>query len=182
MFHPVMYDNIKVVLEGTVYDHDLDGEIVVLDRLDAVDLARFNRFFHIRFSLPSRNGEERMLEAEIRLTTELEDIASEQLATSLVGEIGCYLQVFFHLPTYNVSLDTAELFQCLQTVWGDRPHIKQKISYVLDEHHIEQEKDRRYQLETQLDFQRKISEENIMDLDSVVEHCIRTLRAWHRAT
>ena len=40
MFDPTAYDNLKVILEGAVYDLDLSGELKIIERNDIVDLAK----------------------------------------------------------------------------------------------------------------------------------------------
>ena len=49
MFDPTIYDNLKVVLEGEIYDRDLAGAIQIVDRSDIVDLAIMSRIFIMRF-------------------------------------------------------------------------------------------------------------------------------------
>ncbi|UTW70295.1 hypothetical protein KHA80_06930 [Anaerobacillus sp. HL2] len=38
MFDPTIYENLKVVIEGEVYDHDMNGRILII-QIDIVDLA-----------------------------------------------------------------------------------------------------------------------------------------------
>ncbi|QNG61538.1 hypothetical protein H4O14_08705 [Bacillus sp. PAMC26568] len=40
MFDPTAFDNLKVVLEGEIYDADLEGIIEVIKRKDIVDLQQ----------------------------------------------------------------------------------------------------------------------------------------------
>jgi len=49
MFDPTAFDNMKVVLEGSLYDLDISGEIRVVNREDLVNLARMEREFSITF-------------------------------------------------------------------------------------------------------------------------------------
>ncbi len=51
MFDPTAFDNLKVVLEGIVYDMDLNGMIQILDRNDFVNIAKMERTYNISFSL-----------------------------------------------------------------------------------------------------------------------------------
>lgn len=51
MFDPTVFDNLKTVLEGAVYDLDLEGVILVINRNDLVDLAHFSRTYKITFQL-----------------------------------------------------------------------------------------------------------------------------------
>lgn len=36
MFDPTAFDNLKVIVEGAVYDFDLHGDILVTDRKDMI--------------------------------------------------------------------------------------------------------------------------------------------------
>lgn len=49
MFDPTAFDNLKVIVEGAVYDFDLHGDILVTDRKDMMDLASLSRIYHISF-------------------------------------------------------------------------------------------------------------------------------------
>ena len=49
MFDPTIFDNLKVVAEGAVYDLDLQGEILITNRIDQVDLATLSRYYAITF-------------------------------------------------------------------------------------------------------------------------------------
>lgn len=51
MFDPTAFDNLKVIVEGAVYDFDLHGDILVTDRKDMMDLASLSRIYHISFQL-----------------------------------------------------------------------------------------------------------------------------------
>ncbi|MDF0725751.1 hypothetical protein PY093_03360 [Cytobacillus sp. S13-E01] len=39
MFDPTIFDNLKVVIEGEVYDLDLTGDFLVTNRSDSIDIA-----------------------------------------------------------------------------------------------------------------------------------------------
>lgn len=51
MFDPTAFDNLKVIVEGAVYDFDLHGDILVTDRKDMMDLASLSRIYHIFISV-----------------------------------------------------------------------------------------------------------------------------------
>ena len=51
LFDPTAFDNMKVVLEGAVYDRDLFGDILIVSRDDLVNLATLSRKFTIEFVL-----------------------------------------------------------------------------------------------------------------------------------
>ena len=52
MFDPTAFENIKVVLEGAVYDLDLNGEIIIIDRNDLINTAKLSRKYELSFQLP----------------------------------------------------------------------------------------------------------------------------------
>ncbi|MCV9888442.1 hypothetical protein [Metabacillus halosaccharovorans] len=47
MFDPTVFDNLKVVIEGYIYDMDIDEQISVTDRSDIIDLAKMSRQYSI---------------------------------------------------------------------------------------------------------------------------------------
>ncbi len=51
LFDPTAFDNMKVVLEGAVYDRDILGDILVVKRDDLVNLATLSRQFMMEFQL-----------------------------------------------------------------------------------------------------------------------------------
>ncbi|KPV55085.1 periplasmic component, partial [Paenibacillus sp. A3] len=48
MFDPTIFDNLKVVLEGHLYDLDAEQTIRVIGREDFIDLASMKRIFSMR--------------------------------------------------------------------------------------------------------------------------------------
>lgn len=175
MFHPIVYDNIKVVLEGAVYDRDLEGEIIVLSRADVVDLATFHRNFQIGFSLAEEVDPDKKVTAQIQLKTGLADIASEQLEQSLTDHIGCTICIHFSLEISEVMEETQAITRILNEIWGHRPHITQEVSARLDEHRPQEWPPTTYQNRVTLDFHRKIDEGNIEDIHDLVEHCVQSV-------
>lgn len=71
---PTIFDNLKVVLEGSLYDLDREGRLRVADRADLVDLASMQRLFRMGFVLPQ---EPRRVYGEVEISSELLDFAAE---------------------------------------------------------------------------------------------------------
>jgi hypothetical protein len=191
MFDPTIYENLKVVLEGTVYDHDLQGKIIVTDRNDIMDMAKLSRCYRIRFRM--RTAAERAamtpsdaataesfeeltpsilstVQAEIFLLAEVEDLAGEILAVELndTRGPGCILKVRWIVQAEdNEACLTIQ--EVLQEVWGTESAIVHRLSYVYDQ-------PKAIEICSELDFQRKIDENQIEDLSSLVEHVFRSLR------
>ncbi|MCA1054559.1 hypothetical protein LCM10_06130 [Rossellomorea aquimaris] len=56
MFDPTAFDNLKVVVEGAVYDLDLSGEISIIDRRDLFDFAHYERTYSIEYRLQGKTS------------------------------------------------------------------------------------------------------------------------------
>lgn len=67
MFDPTIYENVKVVLEGELYDRDLDGEITITNRSDLVDLATLSRTYVVAFEENSKVSSTINLHASLRV-------------------------------------------------------------------------------------------------------------------
>ncbi|WP_134685689.1 hypothetical protein [Brevibacillus migulae] len=173
MFHPTVFDNIKVVLEGAVYDCDFEGAISITNRADMMDMATFQRLFQIEFTLAG--AKEKAVIAQMQLRTTLSDIASEQLEQSLVERIGCTVCIHFQLAIHDIMTDAEKITAALNNIWGHRPHITQYIGTRLDEHRLTWPPER-FENKVTLDFHRKIDEGNIEDMRGLVEHSIESLR------
>lgn len=177
MFHPTVFDNLKVVLEGAVYDADFDNVIFVKGRRDQADLATFHRLFQIDFCL----AEDMLISPEdkvtglIQLKTSLADIASEQLEQSLTDHIGCTICIHFKMRIKEVQQETEKISVVLNEIWGNRPQITQQIMAKLDSE-TKLWPPKQFENKITLDFLRKIDEGNIQDIRDLLEHCFQSLR------
>ncbi|MGG1664282.1 hypothetical protein [Brevibacillus sp. NRS-1366] len=177
MFHPLVFDNIKVVLEGAVYDRDFDGAITITGRSDVMDMATFHRMFQVEFTRVDQDKNEQAVIAKMQLRTGLADIAAEQLEQPLTEHIGCTICIHFHVPlmtTKDIPQKVREITSILNDIWGNRPYITQTLKARVEEHRIEWPP---HHLENQitLDFHRKIDEGNIDDLRFLIDHTVQSL-------
>ena len=182
MFHPLIFDNIRVVLEGAVYDRDFDGAITITGRSDVMDMATFQRLFQIEFKLAEQAAGEKAVRGQMQLRTSLGDIASEQLEQPLVEHVGCTICIHFHLQLPNpddIPSEANKITTLLNEIWGQRPYITQTLSAKLPEHRIEWPPTVVTNHIT-LDFHRKIDEGNIDDLRELIEHTIQSLAGLQR--
>ncbi|MFD2673067.1 hypothetical protein [Marinicrinis sediminis] len=78
-FDPTVFDNLKVMLEGAVYDLDLNEQIEITGREDRLDIASMSRYYQLSFGL--RNTEQTPKQTDftavISLHTGLADLAGE---------------------------------------------------------------------------------------------------------
>ncbi|WNR42241.1 hypothetical protein [Paenibacillus roseipurpureus] len=165
MFDPTIYDNIKVVLEGAVYDLDLEGKIIITRREDLVHLSSMSRTFAIEFArkldLPSRS--------EMYLNVHLSDLAAEILENP-TAKPGCTLLIKFHTVVKDPEIDCPMIEAKLNMIWEQRPRITQEISYLYGE----QQPDEFRNLIT-LSFGRKIDESHLDDFPDLIEYAYDSL-------
>jgi hypothetical protein len=165
LFDPTIFDNLKVVLEGSVYDLDLEGSILVTNRTDRVELATMSRCYAIRF----RELKETGAQAEMALYASMTDLAAELLNRK--GEApGCVLDISFELLVERPEEECSLIEQQLLQIWDRRPQIRQTLSY---EYGMPT---RGYVNKVSLSFGRKLDEGNAEDLPRLVDYALRSLR------
>lgn len=165
LFDPTIYDNLKVVLEGCVYDFDLEGHILVTNRIDRIELATMSRCYAIRF----REQKAAAASAQIGLSASMADLAAELLARK--GEPpGCELDISFSTRVLDPETDCRIIEQELQHIWERRPVFEQELTF-------------RYPQPTEgfdnrivLRFGRKLDESNADDFPRLVDVTLRSLR------
>ncbi|MNO61355.1 hypothetical protein D3C76_520020 [compost metagenome] len=168
MFDPTIFDNLKVVVEGAIYDLDLCGELQVLDRKDRVELSTMSRYYALKFSLPNCTD----CCAELRLWANTEDLAGEilELDNTQGKSYGCYLKPVFHKYVHkeNAEFECEASLKLAHKIWGNAT-IVQKISYTYGEY------DSSALQEMLISFGRKFGEEVIEDIPTMIEHMVMML-------
>ncbi|WP_028400044.1 hypothetical protein [Ectobacillus panaciterrae] len=161
MFDPTVYENLKVIAEGAVYDRDLDGEILVTNRRDLIDLAAMSRTYHISFQL-----REEQTSAAFILTADTKNLAGEILEERFVP--GCQLQLKFAFSLSSLE-SCGHMQQLFEDIWGKERMITQRISYEYNKQAIS------YEDEVTIFFQKVITEDHADDLPVIIEYMIKTL-------
>lgn len=164
MFDPTAFDNIKVVLEGALYDLDLDGQICVVDRNDIVNVAKLSRQLEmtIKRNRSSKGSCTVVLRADItNLAAELHPkLQSDQKA-------GCHIKMVFLISdqrSFNIKV-----LEVLQSIWGkDREYLCRMISDPFQDQS-------RNQIEIEVIFKRLIYEDQIEDLTLLAEVVLQSL-------
>lgn len=169
MIHPTIYENIRVVLEGEVYDLDLVGKIKVIHREDLVDLASLSRKYRIEFVL---NDGQKNKSAIIELVATAEDLSKEILELEEVSQLGCNIVIYLSTPIGNIEKECQEYEKKLNELWKNRPSIEQKITSIFS---TEQSALHQPKNQISLHFGRKINEDNIGDLEHLVEYTYLSL-------
>lgn len=169
MFDPTIYDNIKVVLEGEIYDLDLSGKITVTERKDLIDLALMTRTFMIKYKLVDKMKESYV---KIILHASTIDLAKEILENVNGEKPGCEIKIKFYIDITEPEEKCKRIEGKLNEIWDFRPKINQRLSYT----YKSGESGTVYNDEITLNFGRKIDEDNIEDLHDLLEFSLLSLK------
>lgn len=167
MFDPTAFDNMKVVIEGAVYDSDIDGSIVICDRNDIINMAKMSRCFEIRFNLNVEDTNR--ADAIFRMESGMGNLAAELLPGASTNLAGCQIRLDFIKEFPWDFNDFHELDSIFKDIWGLSRKIKQKV---LLNPYITESKT----IVITIDFERIISEEQIDDLIEMIDFMTETLR------
>ncbi|TDL34793.1 hypothetical protein E2R51_03475 [Jeotgalibacillus sp. S-D1] len=158
MFDPTAFDNLKTVLEGTIYDRDLDGTISITNRSDYVDIATLSRSYSISFHTANKE-----IEAEMSLKSDLKKLAVELLPGQEENEFaGSIISIIFRKK--GSSWDVKEL-NIFNEQWGkERCYELRTISSNLHPTYCEMI----------IQFDRTITEDMLSDVEEMVYFTIET--------
>jgi hypothetical protein len=167
MFDPTAYENMKVVMEGSLYDRDLDGVITILDRNDIINMAKLSRTYEIFFAV--RN--EDVVKCTFSLSAELKNLAAELLPSSKSTLLsGSHIQIVFQLDhPFQKEIDVL-IERELKSIWGNERSIKQMI-HINPSFPVE-----RIHKVITIEFNRLVLEDQIDDMVAMVDYMILSLR------
>lgn len=165
MFDPVIFDNLKIALEGAVYDLDLSGQIVIISRSDLIDLSSVSREFTIGF----RTKPDAHAAAEMVLYASLSDLAAE-LLNGETKEAGCMIEIKFYTSTRNPQSLCEQIKNGITAQWEGRPTLRQTVSYEYGQAIPE------YHITVSLQFGRKLNEQHIEDLPRLLDYTVESLQ------
>ncbi len=128
MFDPTAFDNMKVVIEGALYDLDLSGELVIADRNDIVNMAKMSRNFDVTFHLSEGMGE--TVSAKISIEATLLNLAAELLPqqwSKSQNQSGSKvkLEFFYKGVTEKEHIDYIQAI--FTELWGETRLIRQTV-------------------------------------------------------
>ncbi|SFL83426.1 hypothetical protein SAMN03159341_110157 [Paenibacillus sp. 1_12] len=159
MFDPTIYDNLKVVLEGAVYDMDLNDSVRILGRTDRVELSSMSR----SFSMTMARKQDGAAEGSFMLTASVADLAAELLADSK-QQPGCSLELSFVFPIADIERDCAKASSMISEIWGAGPQMSQCIMMEYGQ------QPRQMKSKLEVKFIKKLDERHIDDIPSLLEH------------
>lgn len=166
MFDPTAFENMRIVMEGLVYDKDLDGDIIVLDRNDIFNSSKLSRNYTITFRLKNQQNAKMMFE----LSADLQNLSAELLG-SVKKEKWIGATVYIHLFLRHKQNEAIYplLQQLVEDIWGKDLKVRQEISFQ------PLETEQTIMNHITIDFNRLITEEQIDDLITMMEFMEKTL-------
>ncbi len=126
MFDPTAFENMKVVIEGELYDRDLSGEIRIQDRNDLFNSAKLSRTYDITFTDQSNNATN--VSCTLFMEAGLANLAAELLPIAQSEKLaGCKVTVRYTV----IHQEQREIFHKIQTtledIWGSERTINQLV-------------------------------------------------------
>lgn len=168
MFDPTVYDNLKVVIEGSVYDLDLSGTIEISDRSDIIDLAKLARAYTVGF-----RKKESDIEGLLILATDADSWAGEVLEDGY-GPYPCELVVQFFMKIKEIEHDCSGIRFRLNQIWRElKPRIDQQLSFTYGQ-------EDRISNQISITFPEPVDESFIADIPLVLSKIMETLNSLNR--
>ncbi|MFT8321025.1 MAG: hypothetical protein ABF649_08980 [Bacillus sp. (in: firmicutes)] len=167
MFDPTAFENMKIVVEGALYDKDIEGSLTILDRNDLFNSSKLSRKYSLSFAL--KNQQNAIM--TFSLHAGLINLAAELLPeVNKEKETGCYITIrllLFHEKEQTVFLSLEKL---LRNIWGEERKISQEIRVnpFSEENRLENH--------LTIFFNRLIKEEQMDDLVLMIDYMEETLR------
>ena len=164
MFHPTIFDNIKVALENQLYDYDnLDELLVITSRTDLLDLALMSREFSLAFKLTGG----RYVTAGIVLRSSVKELSDEILETP-DGRPGCTLTLLFAMEINDVDVQCPAVEEILNKIWGPELRPVQSLSFRYGEDEPV------YQNCVELQFRRLLTEDQMEDIPGLLNYLLQS--------
>lgn len=164
MFHPTVFDNIKIAFENQIYNYDnLDGILIVTDRSDLLNMALMSREFSLSFQLATG----RRVTAEVFLTSSVKDLGDEILEVPDT-EPGCNLSLRFYMEIEDISSECQAIETILKAIWGPDFQPVQSLSFIYGQ------EGETYNNCIELQFKRQITEEQMEDIPNLLSHLLQS--------
>ncbi|BCJ87027.1 hypothetical protein [Effusibacillus dendaii] len=173
MFDPTVFDNLKVVMEGGLYDLERQGRLQIVGRQDLLDLATMSRTFSLTFQLT----EDDESQATVALSSSLTDFAVELARLRLVepSPPGCKLQIRYQFENWTGAASRSEYIAgLLRQWWTDEIAVEHLVQSVYRDVDTEHQMQSRYMIV--LTFDRKIDEDNMADMQPLLESALASLQ------
>jgi hypothetical protein len=165
MFDPTVFDNLKVVFEGAMYDLELGGSLQIAKRTDSVELSAMSRAFGMEAA--RKTGGTSV--GSFLLTASLADLAAELLAQPDKFP-GCGLELAFLFPVAQFERDCSLAADKMKEIWGEEQTISQQLQTEFGREPL------KWRSRLTVGFTRKLDERHIDDIPSLLEHFMLSLK------
>ncbi|MDQ1001853.1 hypothetical protein QFZ28_002253 [Neobacillus niacini] len=166
MFDPTAFDNMKVVIEGALYDLDLAGEIIITDRNDIVNMAKMSRIFDIHFQQSST--QQPIVTAKLEIKAELINLAAELLPNSMSQkQAGCIIKLQFYHHGLTDEAQFKKIQEIFIDIWGETRQISQSVTLTPSKSLIHNC--------ISIEFDRLISEDQMDDLVEMINFMMTSI-------
>ncbi|AIQ51160.1 hypothetical protein [Paenibacillus sp. FSL R7-0331] len=164
MFHPTVFDNIKIAFENQLYDYDnLDGILTISGRTDLLNLAVMSREFTLAFKLTDGMK----VTSEVVLRSSVKELSDEIMETP-DSDPGCSLLLRFYMEVTDTALECPAIERVLTGIWGPELKPEQSLSFRYGQ------EEQTYNNCIQLTFKRQITEEQMEDIPSLLTHLLQS--------
>ncbi|AIQ45547.1 hypothetical protein R70723_06285 [Paenibacillus sp. FSL R7-0273] len=164
MFHPTVFDNIKIAFENQLYDYDnLDGVLTITGRTDLLNLAVMSREFTLAFKLTDGIS----VTSEVVLRSSVKEL-SDEILEAPDSNPGCSLLLRFYMEITDTALQCPAIERILTGIWGPELKPEQILSFRYGEEEL------LYSNCIQLTFKRQITEEQMEDIPSLLNHLLQS--------
>ena len=158
MFDPTAYENLKVILQGALYELELMGSLKVLGRKDIIDLASLERRYSLTIGRPDKEN----ISVTVTLSAGMKEWSAEA-NPSADSEPGAKLQVFYQSSGGSFPDD---FINKLEDWWGTGRTIELRTVNSTHQPLLHQ---------AIVNFNRIITEEMVDDLEELVIHIENSL-------
>ncbi|MGE7603799.1 hypothetical protein ACQKL5_15100 [Peribacillus sp. NPDC097675] len=171
MFDPTAFENMKVVLEGAIYDRDLIGDILVIGRDDIVNLSTMARRYKIELEMKESESTV-YVTGGFELYASLENLSSELLESNLnEAHSGCAVDLFIAIPRKLHMMEIESISKELENIWGSQRTITLTTSETVSK------KEKPSSISTfEISFGRLIKEDQMEDLEDMLEYLLQSLQ------
>lgn len=167
MFDPTAFENMRMVLEGQIYDKDLEGDLNILDRNDLFNSSKLAREYTISMSLKDQKN----AKLTLVLTADVKNLASELLELpNSNSAMGATIKIQLNLRHINKQEIYISINRLLKELWGDGVKIVQEVR----SNPLQSDKIIRNHIV--IDFNRVVNEDQLEDLLTMVDYMEDTLR------
>jgi hypothetical protein len=164
MFDPTIFDNLKVVFEGAVYDMDLGDVVQIVDRLDRIELSSMSRSFGM--TMKRRQGG--LAEGSFRLKATVADLSAELLSAPR-KKPGCSLELSFEFRINHLERDCAYAAAQIEEIWGKDLQMSQLVMMEFGQQPLQMKS------KLVLRFPDKLDESHIDDIPNLLDHMLLSL-------